>query len=201
MELKEYLLIIRKQMKLYMGVIVLFVLGVLGYFIFRPVTFDTSLFLNITRVGNQVSEGYKYDDFYRLQADEKFTETIVEWLKSPRIAMDISSVAGRSVDGLSLKQLTRIFQAEKMSSQIVSVKFSSADKKTAEKIAQAISDVLRKNTEKLNEDQREDTWFEIKADNPVIIENNPDLRIIFLAALAMGIFMGFWIVMLKHYLK
>ena len=201
MELKEYLLIIRKQMKLYMGVIVLFVLGVLGYFIFRPVTFDTSLFLNITRVGNQVSEGSKYDDFYRLQADEKFTETIVEWLKSPRIAMDISSVAGRSVDGLSLKQLTRIFQAEKMSSQIVSVKFSSADKKTAEKIAQAISDVLRKNTEKLNEDQREDTWFEIKADNPVIIENNPDLRIIFLAALAMGIFMGFWIVMLKHYLK
>jgi capsular polysaccharide biosynthesis protein len=88
-----------------------------------------------------------------------------------------------------------------MSSQIVSVKFASADKKTAEKIAQAISDVLRKNTEKLNEDQREATWFEIKADNPVIIENNPDLRIVFLAALAMGIFMGFWIIMLKHYLK
>ncbi|MEI6587811.1 MAG: hypothetical protein WCO05_02585 [Candidatus Moraniibacteriota bacterium] len=201
MELKEYLLIIRKQIKLFVGVIMFFVLGISGYFIFRPIVFDTSLFLNITRVGNQVSEGYKYDDFYRLQADEKFTETIVEWLKSPRIVMDISSVAGRNVEGLSLKQLTKIFQAEKMSSQIVSVKFASADKKTAEKIAQAISDVLRKNTEKLNEDQREATWFEIKADNPVIIENNPDLRIVFLAALAMGIFMGFWIIMLKHYLK
>ncbi|MFZ2188055.1 MAG: hypothetical protein WAV73_00640 [Candidatus Moraniibacteriota bacterium] len=201
MELKEYLLIIRKQVKLFVGVIALFVLGILGYFIFRPVVFDTSLFLNITRVGNQVSEGYKYDDFYRLQADEKFAETIVEWLKSPRIVVDISSAAGRNVEELSLKQLTKIFQAEKMSSQIVSVKFSAADKKTAEKNAQAISDVLRKNTEKLNEDQQEDTWFEIKADNPVIIENAPDLRIVFLAALAMGIFMGFWIVMLKHYLK
>lgn len=201
MELKEYFLIIKRQYKLFLAVVSLVVLGVSGYFFFRPISFETSLFLNVTRSGNQTSEGYKYDDFYRLQADEKFAETIVQWLKSPRIVLDIHSSAGKDMQNLSLKQLAKVFEADKLSSQIVAVKFSTPDEKTAEKIAQAICEILKKNTEKLNEDQKETTWFEIKADSPVIVKSSYVPWIIFIFSLATGMFLGFWIVLGKHYLE
>jgi capsular polysaccharide biosynthesis protein len=201
MELKEYFLIIKKQLKLFLAVIIVIVLGTYAYFIFRPISFDTSLFLNVTRAGNQVSDGYKYDDFYRLQADEKFAETIVQWLKNPRVVIDISSEAGRSVEGLSLAQLTKMFQVDKLSSQVVSVKFSASDRKTAEKTAAAVFEILKKNTENLNEDQKENTWFEIKKEEPVIVQNNFNYGIVFLLSLAMGIFLGFWVVLFRHYLE
>ncbi|HAI74126.1 MAG TPA: hypothetical protein DCS28_04400 [Candidatus Moranbacteria bacterium] len=200
MELKEYFLIIKNNFKLFLTIIILTVAGTFIYFIFRPISFNTSLILNITRSGSQISEGYKYDNFYRLQADEKFAETIVQWLKSPRIATDINNEAEITAGNFSLRQLSKIFQAEKLSSQIVSVKFSASDKKTAEKISLAAMRVLKKNTEQLNEDQKENTWFEIKAQNPVIVENNFDLKTVFLASLAVGLFLGFWIVMFRHYL-
>lgn len=200
MELKEYFLIIQKQIKLFLAVVVVVVVSIFIYFIFRPVFFDTSLFLNITRAGNQISEGYKYDNFYRLQADEKFAETITQWLKSPRVVFDINKEAEiANIENLNLKQLTRVFQADKLSAQIVSVKFSAPDKKTAEKLALAIPVVLKKNINQLNEDQKENTWFEIKTDDPVIMKNNPDMGIIFLVSLALGLFLGFWVVLFRHY--
>lgn len=202
MELKEYFLIIKKQFKLFILVLVVVVASVFLYFIFRPVFFETSLFLNITRAGNQVSEGYKYDNFYRLQADEKFAETIVQWLKSPRIVLDIKKEAeinnAESLN-LNLNQLAKVFQADKLSAQVVSVKFSSPDKKIAEKLALAIPVVLEKNINQLNEDQKESTWFEIKADDSVIMKNNPDFGIIFLVSVAVGLFLGFWVALFRHY--
>jgi len=200
MELKEYLLIIKKQLKLFLAIIFLVVSIAFAYFFFRPVSFDTALLLNVTRVGNQVSDGYKYDDFYRLQADEKFAETLVQWLKSPRIVTDINIEAGEDPKVFNLKQLTKVFQADKLSSQAVSVKFSAPDKKTAEKIALAVSRILEKNTEILNEDQKENTWFEVKSQNPIIMENKPDYRVVFLFSLLTGVFLAFWVVLVKHYL-
>jgi capsular polysaccharide biosynthesis protein len=200
MELKEYFSIIKKQFKLFLSVIIAVVASIFIYFIFRPVFFDTSLFLNITRAGNQISEGYKYDNFYRLQADEKFAETIAQWLKSPRVVSDINKEAEiTNMENLNLKQLTKVFQADKLSAQIVSVKFSAPDKKTAEKLALAIPVILKKNINQLNEDQKENTWFEIKANDPVIRQNNPDWGIIFIISLVLGLFLGFWVVLFRHY--
>jgi capsular polysaccharide biosynthesis protein len=179
----------------------LVIIGTFGYFFFRPVSFDTSLFLNITRAGKQISDGYKYDDFYRLQADEKFAETIVEWLKSPRFVTDINNEVGKNIENLSLKQLTKFFQANKLSSQVVSVKFSAPDRKTAEKTSAAVFNILKIHTAQLNEDQKEDVWFEIKAQDPVIIQTKFDYKIIFLVSLLAGIFLSFWVVLFRHYLE
>jgi capsular polysaccharide biosynthesis protein len=179
----------------------LFIAGTFIYFFFRPISFETSLFLNITRAGKQISDGYKYDNFYRLQADEKFAETIVKWLESPRVVTDINNEVGKNTESLSLKQLAKFFQANKLSSQVVSVKFSAPDKKTAEKIAVAVFNILKKNTDQLNEDQKEDAWFEIKAQDPIIIQTTFDYKIIFLVSLLVGVFLGFWVVLFRHYLE
>lgn len=201
MELKEYLKIFRESIKLFLAVIAVVVVAGFAYFWLKPVSYLTSLALNITRSGAQQTGDYRYDDFYRLQADEKFAETVVEWLKNPRTATDVYEKAGIDTNGFSMRQLSKSFVSEKLSSQIVSVSFSAKDEKSAQKISDAISEIVSKNTEALNKNQNENTWFAIVAQKPVIIRDNIGALIILLASLALGIFLGFWVVMLRHYLK
>ena len=114
MELREYIAIFNKYQKTFLITLVLCVTIGVGTYVLQPVRYATEVMLNVTRKGVQQTTDYRYDDFYRLQADEKFGETIVEWLKNPRIATDIYSSAGMAVNDLSLKHRTRIFKSEKL---------------------------------------------------------------------------------------
>lgn len=201
MELKEYVNILKTHGKAFVLVLVLSVIAGLAYFSLRPAKYDTSLTLNITRSGTQETADYKYDDFYRLQADEKFAETVVEWLKSPRTVSDIYLNSKINTDQLSLGKLEKSFRSEKLSSQIVSVKFSADTPEKAKRTADSISKIIAKNIESLNLDQKEKNWFEIAAQDPVIAQNVLDFWVVLLAALLVGIFLGFWTVLIIHYLK
>lgn len=201
MEFKEYLAIIKSNFKIFGSIVAIVILASFSYFYLKPISYEVSLVLNITRNGLQKSDQYKFDDFYRLQADEKFAETLAQWIKSPRVALDIWTAAGNSPENLSLGQLTKLFKAEKLSSQIVSVKFSTANPETAKKISDSIIKIVSRETVALNQDQQEENWFEIVALSPVILVSRINPFLLFLATLAMGIFLGFWIVLVRHYLK
>jgi capsular polysaccharide biosynthesis protein len=201
MELKEYLKIIKQNSKLFWSITLLIIAGSFAYFIFKPVSFGTSLTLNITRKGSQETPDYKFGDFYRLQADEKFAETVVEWLKSPRTVADIYSEAGINPNEFSLKQLTKSLKPEKLSSQIVAVNFSAANPESAGKISKSIFEIISRNTENLNKNQNEKTWFEVLAQDPVILKEKFDPFVVLVISLAAGIFAAFWVVLVAHYLK
>lgn len=201
MELKEYLNILQTHLKAFILTAVLIVIAGIAYLIFRPVSFDTSLTLNITRSGTQATADYKYDDFYRLQADEKFAETVVEWLKSPRTVSDIYASSDINANQFSLGKLEKSFRSEKLSSQIVSVKFSADTPEKARKISDSIATVVAKNIASLNANQKEENWFEIVAQDPVVAQNRLNFWVVILAALALGIFLGFWTILIIHYLK
>ncbi|PIP26290.1 MAG: hypothetical protein COS71_01840 [Candidatus Moranbacteria bacterium CG06_land_8_20_14_3_00_40_12] len=201
MELKEYLAIIRSDFKLFGSVVAVVILASFSYFYLQPTVYEASLILNITRSGLQKSDQYKFDDFYRLQADEKFAETLVQWIKSPRIALDIWTASGNNPENLNLRQLSKLFKAEKLSSQIVSVKFSTANPEIARKISDSIMEVISRETAALNKDQREENWFAIVAPDPVVLISRINPFFLFLASLVMGLFLGFWIVLVRHYLK
>ncbi len=201
MELKEYFKILKENVRLFVFTVVLIVAGSFVYFATKPIAYSVSLALNITRSGVQQTTDYRYDDFYRLQADEKFSETVVQWLKNPRTVADVYTRAGIDSNKMSLRQLAKSFVSEKLSAQIVSVSFSAKDENSAKKIAEAISEVIATNTESLNKNQNEDTWFLVVAQNPVIVRDEVSPLIIFLVSLAIGIFVGFWLVMLRYYLK
>jgi len=201
MELKEYLAILKKYQQTFWFVVFLIVSMGLLYFLFRPISYSTSLTVNITRAGQQATPDYKYDDFYRLQADEKFVETIVEWLKSPRTVADIYSEANLDFKNMSLKKLSRAIKAEKLSSQVVAISFGSKDQETAKNISQAINKVLAKNISGLNENQKENTWFEVVAHDPITIQDSLNFILVILISLSLGIFCAFWIVLIMHYLE
>lgn len=201
MELKEYLNILKIHIKAFVLAVVLTLIGGILCFSLRPTAYDISLTLNITRDGTQETADYKYDDFYRLQADEKFAETVVEWLKSPRTVSDIYRDADINASQFSLGKLEKSFRSEKLSSQVVSVKFSADTPEKAKKISDSIGKVIAKNIESLNLNQKEKNWFEIAAQDPVIARNALNFWVAVLAALAIGIFLGFWAVLFIHYLK
>lgn len=201
MELKEYYQIIRKDFYLFIFVMILVILAVFAYFYVRPISYTTSLTLNISRQGEQMTDQYKYDDFYRLQADEKFVETVVEWLKDPRIVTNIYNLAGLNSQNFNLRQLEKSFDPEKLSSQMITINFSTPDRNTAEKISGAITNVISSTTNDLNKDQKEGAWFEIVPENPVIVRYQPDFILVLGGSVLAGIFIAFWLVLVKHYLE
>ncbi len=201
MDFKEYLLIINKKRKLFYGVIILTVFSVGVYFYFQPPYYDVLLTMDITRLGKQTTQDYRYDDFYRLQADEKFAETVVKWATNPRMIKDIYSEAGIKTQKFGLTQRYQKFSAQKESSQIVTINFKAPNKLIAKKVAFNLSKELSYNTQELNKDQREANWFKLIFKNPVIIKHSFNYLLIFVVTVLIGIFLGFWVVMFKYYFE
>lgn len=192
MELRELVAIFKKYQKTFVVTVVLFiVVGAIGYAV-QPTAYATNLALNITRKGTQQTSDYRYDDFYRLQADERFADTVVSWLASPRIVADISADAG---DVHSIGAI----KAARLSSQMIAVTFKTNDADSGTIIAQSIGKILNQQANELNQSQQEDTWFTIQADQPVTALAKISFAILFLASLALGIFFGAWAVMVRHY--
>jgi capsular polysaccharide biosynthesis protein len=201
MEFKEYLEIFKKHLQLFLAVILLFVIGGILFQLFRPLSYRASLNLNVTRSGIQATQDYRYDDFYRLQADERFADTIVRWMQSSRIATDILNDSKIITSGLSQGSLQKYFKAQRMSSQMIVVSYVSKNADTARDLAKSIVKTLNAKTDKLNKSQNEENWFVVVGDDPVIADNVWPWDLVILFSLLVGIFVGFWMILIKHYLS
>ncbi len=201
MDLKEYILIIKKHLRIFLFGVFLVVVGGLLFFYARPVSYDASLALNITRKGIDQTADYKYDYYYRLGADEKFADTIVEWLKDPGTVERIYQNSEISSANFSLKKLTKLLKPEKRSSQLVLVYFSSLSEKELKNISDSIKKEISKNTDSLNYSQKDAAWFDILGQDPVIIKHSFNFKIVTPGLLLAGIFLSFWIVLLVHYFR
>jgi capsular polysaccharide biosynthesis protein len=201
MELKEYWKILKEGKQVFWGVVLAVVLAAVFVVVVRPVSYITSLSLNITRSGSQQVDAYKFDDFYRIQADEKFADTLSQWLQSPRTVTEIFTDAGLDSRTMNLRGLEKFFSPEKLSSQLVTVNFSTKTSGDAEKISKAVVRVLSANIEELNKNQKEVAWFALVAHDPVVIKSSISLFLVGISAFFLGIFLAFWMVMIRHYLK
>jgi capsular polysaccharide biosynthesis protein len=201
MELKEYISIFKKHTNLFFTVVFLFVAVGIIFQLFRPLSFRSTLNLNVTRIGTQKTDSYRYDDYYRLQADEKFADTVVNWLGSPRISTDIFNSAGIISAGLSDNDLSKVFKGRRLSSQMIQVNYVTKDMRTAQKFSEAITKVLNEETGKLNQLQNEESWFTVLGGNPVVVENKFPFLNVIIISFFLGIFLGTLAVFVKNYLE
>lgn len=201
MELREIIEIFKKQQTFYIGVILIFLFGSWIWQTSQPQLYQATLLVNIGRAGVSTTTEYTYDSFYRLQADERFADTVVRWFSSPRVVEDIYREAGLNPETLGLKNLESVFAAGRLSSQIVSVKYSGQNTKVLQGLATAAVTVLNRYTETLNTQDREKSWFVVLGNDPVIRDGRASLNLALFVGLALGVFFGFWIVLLRRYLK
>lgn len=195
MELKEYIQIFRKNIKVFFGTIIIVLLLGVGLYFFLPDNHKTHLSIDVTRAGKRVGAVYQEqnDEFYRLQADERFADTVVRWLGSPRFQSDIALESGID-EGLNLK-------AKRLSSQMIEVTYVTESASQSQKVADLILDAVNEKSKKLNEDQKISNWFKVVADEPYISKNKINFYKMLGISLSLGIFFGFWMVFVFHYFK
>lgn len=195
MELKEIIKIFWKYRITFLAVTVSVMAVAFAWHFLLPQNYATSLMLNVTRSGTQQTGEYAYDDFYRLQADERFADTVVRWLGDSRTVTDIYSSAKVSLHP------SESLRAKRLSSQMISVTFASPNIEDAKKTASSIVDVLNKQTEELNKLQKQETWFVVLGSEPVITVAGWPLFKIFVTSLLLGMFLAFWTVLGRHYFE
>lgn len=183
--------------------VAVFVGGAFGWQWLRPVSYETVLALHIARSQEKtVSSGeYRYGDFYRLQADERFADTVVRWLLSPGIVSDVFRAADLEKRVGNPGDLSGAFVPKRLSSQFVEVRFSSPEMTDGEKIANAMRDVLNRETQNLNlgAPGNSDGWFVVLVDRPVTYRYEPNWKWILAVSLSLGVLAGAWAVLVKQY--
>lgn len=201
MELKQLIEIFKTQKKAFYFTVFVVLIAAITFSLIRPVRYTAVLNLNVTRSGAQETANYKFDDFYRLQADERFADTIVRWLESPRVAVDILNDANFLTSGMTEWRLGRYFKAQRLSSQFVKVSFKVGSVESAKSISQSSVKILNQEAQKLNDQQDEKNWFVMVGSDPIVRQAGWSLPMVILISLLAGMFLGFWVVLIKNYLK
>jgi capsular polysaccharide biosynthesis protein len=195
MELREFFAIFGVHKKIFWSIVMLFVVSGMIFYFVQAQTYKTYITLNITRGGAESTNDYTYDSFYRLQADSKFADTVVQWIDSPYILEQIFS------EGNSGITRQGFFSADRMSSQVIEITFVTSTKQEVENIANNLQKVLNAETQKLNKNQNQKNWFIIVSGNPITGNNQFSLIFLLLVSLLIGFFVAFWIVLFKHYMR
>jgi uncharacterized protein involved in exopolysaccharide biosynthesis len=201
MELREFILIFEKQKKFFFGVVLLFLFGAWVWQKEQPVRFEATLLINIGRTSVSEATDYTYDSFYRLQADERFADTAVRWLASPRVVEDIYREAHVDLTELEVNDFKGAFSAARLSSQMITVKYTSEHPKTLEILSRAMVTVLNRYTDTLNTEVKGKNWFVVIGSDPVIRDARVTQGRAILAGLLLGFFVSFWTVLVRHYLS
>ena len=195
MELRDFFTIFIVHKKIFWGIIIgCIIFSIVIYFVQKQ-TYKTSLTLNITRSASEQTEEYTYDDFYRLQADSQFADTVVRWTQAPYI---IEQVFGDDKSGIGFFNSQNL-HAKRLSSQVVDVVFVTTTKKDAQIISKKLIKILNEESQKLNAKQKQDNWFVILSSDPITRNNQMSFVFLFMIGAAIGFFVAFWSVMIKHY--
>lgn len=203
MELKELIQNFKKYRYTFIF-IVLFSVAITVFYVFlQPVRYTTILSLHVARTNGeeQVNE-YQYDGFYRLQADERFADTIVRWLSSPRIVADIYAGTQKPVIIPAQYDLEKVFSARRLSSQYIEVRFTTSNQAISAYLSESLNRVLNERTENLNAQSNGDQdWFRIIVEEPVVYPYHIPWTKLLLGSSVVGVVLGFWAVSLRAYFE
>ncbi|MGB5018986.1 MAG: hypothetical protein WBO66_04610, partial [Candidatus Moraniibacteriota bacterium] len=188
MELYEYWIILQKKRRVFLSTLFLFVVLALSWQVTQGARYGATLLLNISRSGSQQTNDYTYDGFYRLQADERFADTVVRWIGSPRGAEDILHDASMETKSYGINNLARFFTVGRLSSQVIRVEYTSTTEESAKKISVAVTKILNQYAEELNKDAHDPSWFTITGNEPVIRDARVSLWKELAVSVALGVF-------------
>lgn len=161
----------------------------------QPVTTEATLLLNIGRTGVTESTTYDYESFYRLQADERFADTVVRWLQSPRVVADIARESGLAEDALP----SGYFRARRLSSQVVEVRMKHSKTEVLRALSRTSVRVLNRYAASLNQGETKEGWFVLIGSEPIMRDARVSPPRALLGAAIGAAFVALFVVALKIY--
>ncbi|MEA2006842.1 MAG: hypothetical protein U9O20_01640 [Patescibacteria group bacterium] len=205
MELKEHVKIIKQHKMLFFGVWILFAGFVMAWFFSRPQAFEAVMSIDIARQSGQESsqsqEEYDFDQYYRLEADKSFAETLVQWLGDPGVVNFVFSDSKTEASGKSLSSFSKFFKAERLSPNYVQVRYVTKNPPAAAAIFSSTKEIITKKTNSLNEESKDSNWFKTIFSGPVVAEKKLSFLPVFVGAVVGGLLLSIFSVLTRHYWK
>jgi len=200
MELREYLRIIRKNLPLIAGLVV--VSGAAAFFFSQnlPPTYTTSLTLYVKRQPTEPSDKYyTFDGYYSQQAAEKFTETVIGFLKSKDILLASAKLADLPTDQKSLEQLSSSIKIRQVAPQLVSLKVTQKDGGIAKKFCTALAQATTERINLLNQTGDKAISVDLLNPEPLVEKNEPKVVLNSLVGVLCGLLAGLTYAFAREY--
>lgn len=205
MELKEYLKILRKNLNVFIGTILIVLAVTYIYTIKTPPTYYTasSILLNRKSTFTPQAQYFQYDSYFAIQSAALLANAISSWLQSPATVLEIYQRAKIIPPSTSLSKLSKIFKIRKQTAEtnIIDISISEKDKEKSEKLMQEALKMVEEKTNQVAKSSGVAESFEVLSSNPVTISSKPDLVINLSVAAVVSIILGLILVFMKKYLE
>lgn len=200
MELKEFIDLLKNNIKVFWLILIGAIFVGLGIFNYQKSFYVASIGVDIAREKENIkdSPNYQYDQFYRLQADEKFGQNIVSWLEDPSFNnLNQKDFEKGQVGEWSDISGIKVFQP---SANYLKIDFKSKNPLSAHLFGKVLKENLKERTEQLNFSQS-DNWFKLIFSQTYVAKNNPNIYIFLIVSILLGSFLGFLAVLFKDYFQ
>lgn len=200
MEFKQHISILKKS-RYFMVIFTILVIVVAVLFSYsKQTTYTSSISFAVNRINRQPTQYYD-DSYYGIQAADLFSQTVISWLMTPSVLIEIYDQAGIDPKITTIERFTSRFKAKKYSAQNIVVKFTERDRETSEKISAAIISVMESKAPDLNRSSDNKALFEIVGTKPVIVENKVNIYLVGVIGLVVGFLLSIVLVNVKEYLR
>lgn len=193
--------VIKSAQGLFWGIWAMTIIIAMLWFVTRPKLYDVSVGISIGRKAVQQSDQYQYDQYYRVQADEKYADTIVQWLKDPYLVQAIFRQAEVAVPTGGMRSFKAVFDAEKLAPEYINVSFRVERPEDAEKISKSLRSELNKKNAEINPEESDPEWFALVFGENIVRPYTISLVILLSAAAVGGLILAITAVLVRHYWK
>jgi uncharacterized protein involved in exopolysaccharide biosynthesis len=172
MEFDDYLRTSFRHVRL---ILALALLGfVVAYAVTRlaPTSYDASIAVTILRVNEPTTTDYQYDAYYTMQATDLVAQSVIAWFGTPSFVSEVYSKAGFDPAIRSIDEVARRFRSKKTSNQNILIEFSDESKEATQKLSSALVAAIQERVPALVTSVDGKPSFDVRADQPVIIEKN-----------------------------
>lgn len=181
--------------------LVTFLTVVIAVFVFsssQSNSYRGEVLLSITRTALEEAADYRFDEYYRFQADERLAETLVQYLDSAsgkRAVADKAKLSEKNRD----QYLESKLRIAKRGTNGILVQYKAFGREESMRLGEALSLVANAYLILLNEDARDLTWFTVLSEPPVVAEAKWGIIRVVGVGFFGGIFLAFWAVLLQFF--
>lgn len=185
-----------RQKKLFATLCACGVLASVGFLLFQPQRYRGEVVLTVTRTALADSAEYTYDEYYRLEADAKLADTVVQYLKSTTGKQMIAERAKLSEE--SYQRFTHdTLRIARLGTQLILTEYTLPNREEAVRLGEALAFVANRYVASLSEDARDLTWFTVLAEDPVVREAQWSALHVMGIGVFGGVFLAFWGVLVR----
>ncbi len=202
MELKEYLKVFSKYRTTFIVVWAVVILSGLLIASLLSQKYKATFSIDITRdVQAEGTQEYDYDQFYRLEADDRFGKTIVQWFEDEAIVSQIELFAQKTNTDFENHNFEIDFKADKLANSYVRVNFLVSDKKEVEPVFLGTKKILEKKVAEFNGGFNKQNRFKLVFNGPTINNTAIQLTPLLIGLIGSGFFIASFGVMFRRYLE